>query len=257
MHLGSPDRHPAASRHVGEPAPLRAGERPAGLRVRRPYLSFVILIALLWPLVVVGLAPPARADGYSGVTLAIPEAPSAEDQSEGSAETAAPPHATGEAAVADGLRPVPVPQPPKPLPGEPEPVEFLVAPPSPPEEAPDAAAAKEAGQTVASAPPPFESLRVVFGEESADIDTTAETGLIEVAGFLNQHETQRVVLHAHAARSGRGNSHDRRLSLSRALAVRAFLVDKGVPASRIALRPLGSEFKDGPPDRVDILPLRP
>ena len=90
-----------------------------------------------------------------------------------------------------------------------------------------------------------------------EIDELAQSDLAVIAGYMNENEAQRVVLHAHAGEGDQGNSHDRRLSLSRALAVRAFLVDKGVPASRIALRPLGSEFKNGPPDRVDILPVSP
>lgn len=209
--------------------------------------------------------PAARADSQPEATLEIPDVPITADTAEPSGpatdaatDAATGPPATGEAAVAAGLRPVPVPQPPKPAPGEAEPVEYLVAPPSLPQTASDET---PDSLTVPGAAPsetmPFQSLRLVFGEESVEIDQSAEMDLMEVAGYLNQHEAQRVVLRAHARRSSQGNSHDRRLSLSRALAVRAFLVDKGVPASRIALRPLGSEFKDGPPDRVDILPLRP
>jgi len=46
----------------------------------------------------------------------------------------------------------------------------------------------------------------------------------------------------------------RRLSLSRALAVRAFLIDQGVRSTRLDVRALGDKTGDGPADRVDIVP---
>jgi outer membrane protein OmpA-like peptidoglycan-associated protein len=102
-----------------------------------------------------------------------------------------------------------------------------------------------------------ENLRVLFPAGDAQLDPAAESELLRLAGYLNRHEAQRVVLRGHAADDGQGSSYARRMSLSRALAVRTFLVDSGVPVDRIYLRPLGSESTDGPPDRVDILPLRP
>lgn len=103
----------------------------------------------------------------------------------------------------------------------------------------------------------LQDLRVLFPAEGISIDAAAESELIGLAGYLNHNQAQRVVLHAHAGDSDQGSSHARRLSLSRALAIRTFLVDRGVPVDRIYLRPMGSEIEDGPPDRVDILPLRP
>ena len=103
----------------------------------------------------------------------------------------------------------------------------------------------------------LESLRILFPADGTAIDAAAEADLLRLASYLSHHQAQRVVLHAHAGGSDQGNSHARRLSLTRALAVRTFLVDRGVPANRIYLRPLGSPQEEGPPDRVDILPLRP
>ncbi len=51
-----------------------------------------------------------------------------------------------------------------------------------------------------------------------------------------------------------GPSKARRLSLSRALAVRAFLIDQGVRSTRMDVRALGDKVQDGPSDRVDIAP---
>ena len=103
----------------------------------------------------------------------------------------------------------------------------------------------------------LDGLRVLFAADGTAIDAAAEADLLRLVSYLSHHQAQRVVLHAHAGDGAQGSSHARRLSLTRALAVRSFLVDQGVPANRIYLRPLGSQHEDGPPDRVDILPLRP
>jgi len=60
-------------------------------------------------------------------------------------------------------------------------------------------------------------------------------------------------LKAFAAGNAETASQARRLSLSRALAVRSFLIDKGIESTRMDVRALGTKFEDGPPDRVDIL----
>jgi outer membrane protein OmpA-like peptidoglycan-associated protein len=44
--------------------------------------------------------------------------------------------------------------------------------------------------------------------------------------------------------------------LSRALAVRAFLVEKGIATGRIDVRALGDTFEEGPADRVDVVAAR-
>lgn len=118
-------------------------------------------------------------------------------------------------------------------------------------------AASSAAAALRHDPEVPEHVRVLFPTDDAKLDEAAESELRRLAGYLNRHEMQRVVLRAHAANDGQGSSHARRVSLTRALAVRTFLVDSGVAVDRIYLRPLGSEVTDGPPDRVDILPLRP
>ena len=62
-----------------------------------------------------------------------------------------------------------------------------------------------------------------------------------------------VMLIAYAQGDPDQASNARRLSLSRALAVRSFLIDQGVHSSRIEVRALGNKVTDGPPDRVDLV----
>jgi hypothetical protein len=47
-------------------------------------------------------------------------------------------------------------------------------------------------------------------------------------------------------------SKARRLSLSRALAIRSYLIGKGVRSTRIDVRALGNKIPSGKPDRVDL-----
>ena len=126
------------------------------------------------------------------------------------------------------------------------------------EPAPEAMLVPEPPQIAALPPPPREldQMRLLFGEGSVDLSEEARQELETLASYLIHNQEQRVQLLAYARGVDQIGSRARRLSLSRALAVRAFLVEKGVRAARIDVRPLGSEATDGPPDRVDIVPVR-
>ncbi len=170
--------------------------------------------------------------------------------------------AASEAAAIGTPDPAPVPEPPEQSSGDDTLIELPIAPAGSRQDEPEEALAPatNAPDGVAAAidvAAELQDLRVLFPAEGISIDAAAESELIELAGYLNHNQAQRVVLRAHAGDSDQGRSHARRLSLSRALAIRTFLVDRGVPVDRIYLRPMGSEIEDGPPDRVDILPLRP
>jgi outer membrane protein OmpA-like peptidoglycan-associated protein len=63
---------------------------------------------------------------------------------------------------------------------------------------------------------------------------------------------ERVRLAAFSGRKGDLSSEARRLSLARALAVRAYLVSKGVPVERVDVLAFGGP-SEGISDRVDVL----
>ena len=107
-----------------------------------------------------------------------------------------------------------------------------------------------------SVPPLTEltDMRLLFGDGSASLSDDVELDLEALAGYLERNADARIQVLAYAPASDSVGSRARRLSLSRALAVRAFLTDKGVESTRIDVRPLGSEVNDGPPDRVDVVP---
>ena len=135
--------------------------------------------------------------------------------------------------------------------------------PPPPEvetaEAP-AVPAAESGEpaplTAALTPAADEALaaRVLFGAGSADLTADGKGELQKLAQSLNEDETLRVQLLAFASGDGDEANAARRLSLSRALVVRGYLIDQGIPSTRMQVRALGNKYESGPPDRVDIHP---
>ena len=225
--------------------------------------------ALLWCLIgVLALAaglfsqPNARAE-ESGLSVgdAGGQAP-ATDQVSPLDEERAIKEAAAEATASDAPAPAPVPEPPENTADEEALIELPITPAGTGQSEAEntsepADLASEGHRRPSVHADELEGLRVLFPADGTAIDAAAEADLLRLAGYLSHHQAQRVVLHAHAGDDDHGSSHARRLSLSRALAIRTFLVDQGVPADRIHLRPMGSQRKDGPPDRVDILPLRP
>jgi outer membrane protein OmpA-like peptidoglycan-associated protein len=129
------------------------------------------------------------------------------------------------------------------------------APPPPPAESLTSKPAVEP-QTAALPPAPAltEQIRVLFPEGSIELRDDARRKLSAVATALQENTTIRVQLLAYANANTNGASRARRLSLSRALAVRAYLIEREVRSTRMDVRALGDKIGDGPADRVDILP---
>ncbi len=71
-------------------------------------------------------------------------------------------------------------------------------------------------------------------------------------GVLKADETKRVNLLAYASATADQASTARRVSLSRALSVRAYLIDNGINNLRINVQAEGDKNPGGVPDRVDV-----
>ena len=99
-----------------------------------------------------------------------------------------------------------------------------------------------------------EGLRVVFSGSSSRLTGEGEAKLRALVQSVAETET-RIQLKAFAAGSADRPSTARRLSLSRALAVRSFLIEQGLRSTRIDVRALGVPADDGPADRVDVILL--
>lgn len=94
---------------------------------------------------------------------------------------------------------------------------------------------------------------IPFASGSDNFDTSSSAILDKLAGVLQKNGGVRVTLTAYADNGGSVTPREaRRLSLSRALAIRDYLTSKGVSSSRIDVRALGANVPSGEPDRVDI-----
>ncbi len=104
-----------------------------------------------------------------------------------------------------------------------------------------------AATTVGNAP-----TAVKFKAGATDI-TGAQPALDAIANRLLANETLRVQLVSHATGGADDAMEARRISLARAVAVRAYLIDKGVRSLRIDVRALGNRADNGPvADQVDL-----
>lgn len=100
----------------------------------------------------------------------------------------------------------------------------------------------------------IDSLRLVFAPTQTTIPDGQRTPLAVLADLVRDTPSARVQVTAFAAAADK--TYARRLSLSRGLAVRAFLIDSGMSADRIHLRALGPDTDRGPRDRVDVVIIR-
>jgi outer membrane protein OmpA-like peptidoglycan-associated protein len=142
--------------------------------------------------------------------------------------------------------------PPSPLPAP----QAALTPAVPP---PAGSAAQPAPAAPPTAAPPSEAAtttvteRILFPPEDATLADDAKQELDRLAARLGADARLYVQLVAYAS-GGSDASQARRLSLSRALAARSYLVDHGVEIKQIDVRPLGNKSEPGgQPDRVDLV----
>lgn len=99
-------------------------------------------------------------------------------------------------------------------------------------------------------------MQIVFGEGATRIPDNKLVDLKALAGKMSKDEEMRLQLLAYAEGTDANASKARRLSLSRALAVRSYLIDQGVRSTRIDVRALGNKAGSGPAERVDVVMLK-
>lgn len=134
------------------------------------------------------------------------------------------------------------------------------APPPPPPSAVEpkkvdsaiAEAAKDQTNTAALPPASASNVRIAFQAEQSKMPSTAEAELKDLAELLKKQPDDRVQLLAYAGGESLSASKARRLSLSRALTVRTYLMSQGVGSTRIDVRALGNKTTEEPFDRVDV-----
>lgn len=96
---------------------------------------------------------------------------------------------------------------------------------------------------------------VRFTPGSSEVAPEAQSELDAVASRLRADPDLRLELRAYA-RASKEASESRRLSLKRAIGVRAYLIARGVSSSRMLVQALGDQLPGpGDPDRVDLVLL--
>lgn len=131
------------------------------------------------------------------------------------------------------------PPPPPPPPAAAAPV------PTPPAPKADSTAALPAGED-------GRLLRVAFDEGQSKLPDAAKPNLQKLADQVKGKEDVRLQLLAYAGGDDLNSNRARRLSLSRALSVRSFLIEAGIRSTRIDVRALGDKAPDEPKNRVDV-----
>jgi outer membrane protein OmpA-like peptidoglycan-associated protein len=100
----------------------------------------------------------------------------------------------------------------------------------------------------------LEDRSFLFDVDSVELSPDVQSELSSLADALRGDRGDIQVL---GFASGQDVSEDqaRKLALSRALKVRSFLIDAGIPSARIRVRSLGDRAEGGPANRVDIKPI--
>lgn len=95
-------------------------------------------------------------------------------------------------------------------------------------------------------------MRLAFQGQSEELSATAMQQLAQLANRMNGL-AGRLQVRSYAAPTDASSSSARKLSFKRALAVRSYLIEKGVRSTRVDLRALGPADDGGIQDRVDII----
>ncbi len=95
-------------------------------------------------------------------------------------------------------------------------------------------------------------MRLEFAPDATKLPSPSRDRLASLAKRLADQKDLRLQLLAYAGGEGLSASKARRLSLSRALAVRSFLIESGLRSTRIDVRALGNKTTEEPMNRVDV-----
>ena len=130
----------------------------------------------------------------------------------------------------------------------------------------DAPATETATETAASPAPlqqtaalldplAMEDISFTFDADSAELTPSARAALRSLADDLRGSDADRIQVLGFASSEDGSPDLARQLALSRALKVRTFLIDAGIPSARIQVRPPSALSGSGPANRVDIKPV--
>jgi outer membrane protein OmpA-like peptidoglycan-associated protein len=100
--------------------------------------------------------------------------------------------------------------------------------------------------------PKTAGLRLTFAAGEAELSPDSAAAIKQTVGKAPSGDNVTFEVFAYASGKSDDQSSARRLSLSRAMAVRGVLTAGGIPSARIFIRAMGENAGDGPADRVDL-----
>lgn len=126
-----------------------------------------------------------------------------------------------------------------------------------PAPAPQVAAAPTPPRAVpAPGPGPGGLVTLAFAGGQGDLPSGGDLAALDALAAQHANGEDRLQIRAYAASTvSDGGSGARRLSLTRALAVRQYLIDKGIRSTRIDVRALGAPTDGSAADRVEVAPV--
>ncbi|HEY1412310.1 MAG TPA: OmpA family protein [Rhodopila sp.] len=127
-----------------------------------------------------------------------------------------------------------------------------IVPPQPAAGSPPPPPPPESDKALTTAAPAAGGLRLTFAPGQSDLNPESIASIKQLAASAPAGDETTFSVEAYAPGTANDPSTARRLSLSRAMAVRSALVVDGVPSAQIFVRALGQQYGNGPPDRVDI-----
>lgn len=97
---------------------------------------------------------------------------------------------------------------------------------------------------------------LIFDENSIDLNESMLKAIMDYANTLKQHPNATIFLNAYSHGNADDLSTPRRTALNRGLAIRAVLINQGIPSTRIYLLAKGvpdTQVKDLSPDHVELI----
>jgi hypothetical protein len=108
----------------------------------------------------------------------------------------------------------------------------------------------------APGPGPGGLVTLAFAGGQGDLPSGSDLAALDALAMQHANGEDRLQIRAYAASTvSDGGSGARRLSLTRALAVRQYLIDKGIRSTRIDVRALGAPTDGSAADRVEVAPV--
>lgn len=210
---------------------------------------------------------PTESPAAAPATPRVPPPPPAPPVTASAPKPVAP--APKPAASAPPPPPVAVPEPAKTVAPEPKPAQTAAAKPASVSVPPPPPVSKPPEAIPSAAPPPTPEkqtasltsggpvepglvAKVVFADEASKLPDSAKKVLSDLVQRIGETSELRVQLLAYAGGEALSSSKARRLSLSRALSVRSFLIESGMRSTRIDVRALGNKTEEEPLNRVDV-----